>query len=72
MEPYNMELLRRGLQDLAVELKGNDILKVAALESIADSTVRGYLKGKITYPAVAKAIIERGRAVLIEKNSLAA
>jgi len=72
MEAYNIELLRRGLQELAYDLKGKDIGKVAAAECIADSTVREYLKGKIAYPAVAKAIVERGKAVLTDKNSLAA
>ncbi len=72
MEPYNMELLQNELQKLSVVLKGKNIGKVASFEHLADSTVREYLKGKIAYPAVAKAIVERGRAVLIEKKSLTA
>lgn len=68
--PYNFKNLSEGLQELGAQLKGTDITEIAALELIHVNTVRNYLKGDITTPAIGKAIIDRGRKLLIKKQSL--
>lgn len=72
MKPYNMGKILAELQDLQPKLKGKALDIVAAGEHLSGGTVREYLKGKIKSPAVAEAIVKRGKAVLKANNSLAA
>ena len=72
MKPYNLKNLSAGLQEMAQFIKGQDIVRIAAAEGISPSTVREYLKGNITTPAIGKAILERSRALIIEKENAAA
>lgn len=68
--PYNIKNLSDGLQELASQLKGTDITEIAALEQLHVNTVRAYLKGEnnITTPAVGKAILDRGRKIVIKRE----
>jgi hypothetical protein len=69
MKPYNLKNLSDGLQEQAQYIKGQDIINIAAAERISTSTVREYLKGNITTPAIGKAILDRCRAIGIAKNA---
>lgn len=68
MKSYNLKNLIAGLQEAAQDIKGQDIIDIASIEHISPSTVREYLKGNVTTPSIGKAILDRCRALLIEKN----
>jgi len=69
MKAYDLKNLEAGLQELAQSIKGQDIVTIAFLEKIDPVTVRRYLAGKVTVPALGKAILDRGRNLLLEKNA---
>jgi hypothetical protein len=69
MKPYNLKQLEAGLQEIAKDIKGQDIINVAAAERIAPTTVRQYLRGIVATPAIGKAILGRCRALIIEKEA---
>lgn len=70
-KPYDLKNLSEGLQELKCQLKGTDISEIAALELIHVNTVNNYLKGEdnVTTPAIGKAILDRGRKLLIKKQA---
>lgn len=68
MKPYNLKNLQEGLQEQAAFIKGKAILDIAHIEKIDPATVRTYLKGKVTTPAIGQAILKRCREILIAKN----
>lgn len=69
-KPYNLKNLSEGLQELNTQLAGTDITEIAAYELVHVNTVRTYLKGddNITIPALGKAILDRGRKIVIAKE----
>lgn len=68
MKSYNLKNLTDGLQEQAPYIKGQDIVKIAAAEDISPSTVREYLKGKVTTPAIGKAILDRCREIQLGRQ----
>lgn len=68
MKAYNLDNMKISLQEAAQHLRGRDILQIAAIEQLDQSTVRSYLKGNITKPAIGKAILSRCREILIKRN----
>lgn len=68
MKGYNIKNLEAGLCEIAQQIKGHEINKLAVLEMLDPSTVRIYLKGKVTTPAVGKAILDRARKIIIDRE----
>ncbi len=71
MKSYNLENLKKGLQENAQFIKGQDITDIATIERINPTTVRTYLKGEVTIPSLGKAILNRCREILISRNNAA-
>ncbi len=72
MKPYNLKNLSIGLQEMAKDIKGKDITRIAVIENIDQSTVRQYLKGNIAKPAIGKAILDRCREIIVSRSHAAA
>jgi hypothetical protein len=68
MKPYNLKNLEAGLQEMASQVKGNEIVAIAGAEHLDPTTVRKYLKGIVTTPAIGKAILDRCRTIVIARQ----
>jgi hypothetical protein len=61
---YNKKKMREELVKLSDELEGHEKAAIAGAEQVSFVTVSTYLKGTITVPSLAKAIIERGKLII--------
>ena len=71
IKPYNQKNLEMGLQELASQLTPLDVTDIAHAERLHPNTVKNYLRGEVSTLAIAKAILDRGRGILLNRTTIA-
>lgn len=61
---YNMGKMRKGLHKLKDKLSASDVMQIAIDEQCSDRTIRTYLAGMVSVPALGQAIINRAEYIL--------
>jgi hypothetical protein len=64
MKPYDTNKQKERLEKLNAELQPHEKALIAGFEKCSTVTVTNYLKGDITVPALAQAIIDRANAII--------
>jgi len=60
--------LQIALQEMAGQVKGKEVTKIALEEGVDPSTVYSYLKGKVPIVALGKSILSRCRRVVMQRE----
>lgn len=66
---YNKKKMIKELAELNKKLAGFEIAQIAGQEQVTTQTIRNYLKGGVTTPSLAAAIIEAGKNIIKNKQS---
>ena len=61
---YNLLQMKEELIEISEKLEGHEKAMVAGAERISYETLKNYYKGKIPFPAMAQAIIERSKLII--------
>jgi len=67
MKQYDLEDLKAKLKELDTKITPSERAIIAGFEQCSTVTVSTYLKGNITVPALADAIIDRANEILKKK-----
>lgn len=67
MKKYDLGKLKTDLQALNKKLEGHEKTAIAALEHCSTMTIQRYLKGDITVPSLADAIVKRANELIKQR-----